>query len=230
MKHPKQEEWIPYLYGDADPLVKKQLADHLNACPECAQELEGWRRSLGRLDAWKIPQRSRRRAPALNPALSLAAAALVVLAVGAGFGRWLSPAPDAGQLRAGLESSLKASLLPELREQVRRELSADLQARLDLVRQESTNALALTKAEAVDAAADTAQALDELLALVRSERAEDRQVVAGLIEEARKQHEADYVSLRKDLETVATTSDDRIRAAQLKLIELSSINPAVDDK
>ena len=225
MKHPDREEWIPYLFGEADPEAKKKLARHLNACPECAEELRGWRQSLHRLDSWKSPREQRR--PFATPFLNLAAAAVLVLGLGFGLGRWLAPADNAGQSRAGLESSLKATLLPELRQQVRQELAGEWQARLEQLRHDSTDALARAKAEAVEAAAaDTAQALEEVVALMRSERAEDQQEVADLGNNLRKQHDTDFVSLRKDLETVATTTDDRIRAAQLKLIELAAVSPA----
>ena len=79
MKHPNREEWVPYLFGEADPETKKQLAEHLHGCPRCAEELDGWRRSLHRLDAWAVPRPKRRALPVLSPALNLAAAAVVVL-------------------------------------------------------------------------------------------------------------------------------------------------------
>ena len=79
------------------------------------------------------------------------------------------------------------------------------------------------KTDALNAsAAETDEALEQLLTLIRSDRAEDQEAVASWVNSLRKQHETDFVSLRKDLETVATTTDDRIRAAQLKLLELSS--------
>ena len=122
MKHPDREEWVPFLYGEADPEMKKTLADHLKACPECAEELHGWRKSLHRLDAWKMPRQQRRRMPLMTPALNLAAAAVLVLGIGFGLGKWLSPSADVQGLRTALESSLQASLLPELRQQVRQEM------------------------------------------------------------------------------------------------------------
>ena len=229
MKHPQREEWIPYLFGEADAELKKQLASHLSGCPECAVELAEWRKTLRRLDDWKAPELKRRRVHALAPALSLAAAAAIVLGLGVGLGRWFAPKVDSEQLRAGIETSLRASLGPELRQQVRSELAGELRSRIDEVQQVSAQALAAVKAEAVNAsAADTAQTLQKIVSLIRSERAEDQRIVIALFDDLRKQHETDYVSLRKDLETVATVADERIRAAQIKLIELTALNPTSD--
>jgi anti-sigma factor RsiW len=231
MKHPQREEWIPYLFGEADPEAKKQLAAHLNACPGCAEELAAWRKSLQRLDAWKVPQFQRRRfVPALSPVLNLAAAAVVVLGLGFGLGRWFSVPSDAGRLRAGLESSLKGSLIPEVSHKVRQELAGEFQTQLAQLREETSRALAKVKTEAADtSAADTAQALQELIAIIRSARAEDQQAVAEWVDTLRKEHDSDFVSLRKDLETVATLTDEGIRAARMKLLELTAVTPSSAD-
>ena len=226
MKHPTREEWVPYLFGEAGPELKKDLAAHLSSCPGCAKELAGWRRSLRRLDAWKVPQMSDQpRFRSLSPLFNLAAAAVLVLGLGIGLGRWFLIGPDAGQLRAGLENSLKASLVPELRQQMRAELASQLQIRLAQLQQDSSNALATIKSEAIDAsAAENAQGLQDLLAVIRSARAEDQQAVSDWVESIRKQHESEFIAIRKDLETVAAFADDEIRAARLKLIELSALD------
>jgi anti-sigma factor RsiW len=225
MKHPQREDWIPYLFGEADPEIKKQLARHLSTCPGCAEELRVWRRSLQQLDAWKTPPQIRRRLPALQPVFQLAAAALIVLGIGFSFGRWYSPPGDGTKLRGGLEVSLKAALLPELRQQVRQDMANELQLQLTQLQQDSSNALAQAKAEAINASAsDTAQALQEMVVTLRAERAEDRQEVASWVDNLRKQYETVFVSLRKDLETVASFADDEIRAARVKLTELAAAN------
>lgn len=225
MKHPHPEEWIPFLFDESEPEAKKRLAEHLKGCPECAEELHGWRKSLHRLDAWPTPRQKRRGMPALKPALNLAAAALLVLGLGVGLGRWFSGTSGAGMSRAALENSLKASLLPELRRQMQQDLGVEWQARFQQLQQETSNNLARVKNEAVEAAnTDTAHALQEWIALNRSEREDDQESLVNYLETMRKQHESDFVSLRKDLETVATTTDDRIRAAQLKLLELTASN------
>ena len=209
MKHPQREEWIPYLFGETDPETKKQLAEHLRGCPGCAEELEGWRRSVGRLDAWTLPRSQRRRLPILSPALNLAAAAVVILGLGLGLGRWV--------------------ILPAMRQEIRHEVAGEWQARFDQLQHDSNDALQRVKAESVNAsAADAAEALQQLITDIRSARADDQEALERGLDELRTHHETDFVSLRKDLETVATTTDDRIRAAQLKLIELTAFTPTAN--
>ena len=50
------------------------------------------------------------------------------------------------------------------------------------------------------------------------------------MDELRKQYETAFVSLRKDLETVASFADDEIRAARVKLIELTALNPGENNQ
>jgi len=217
MNHPNREEWIPYLFGEVDSQTRKDLATHLNGCPECSREVRDWRRSLQRLDAWKTPPRYNvRRFPAARPVLNLAAAALLVLGLGFGFGHWFAVLN-----RAELQSSLKATLIPELRQQLGSELAANWQARLDQFTSESSNALARAKGDAME----TDRALQQVLNAIRSGRAEDQATMAGLLENLQKQHETDLIALRKDLETVASLTEEQIRAARLKLFELSAYTP-----
>src|SRR5438477_648739 len=78
----QREEGVPYLLNEADPETKKRLAAHLNACPQCAGDVHGWRMSLQRLDAWKVGEMPRRGRPVVSPAFTLAAAAVLVLGLG----------------------------------------------------------------------------------------------------------------------------------------------------
>jgi hypothetical protein len=223
MNHPNREEWIPYLFGEVDPQTRKDLATHLNGCPQCSTEVRDWRRSLQRLDAWKTPPRYNvRRLPAVRPVLNLAAAALLVLGLGFGFGHWFA-APN----RAQLQSSLKATLIPELRQELGGEFAANWQARIDQFTSESSNALARVKADAMLASAsEMDRALQQVLDAIRSGRAEDQATMAGLLDNLQKQHESDLIALRKDLETVASLTEEQIRAARLKLFELTAYTPS----
>ena len=65
MNHPKREEWIPLLCGEADAETARHLEAHLQECAECAREVDGWRRTMGRMDEWKVPKAARpsRRLP-----------------------------------------------------------------------------------------------------------------------------------------------------------------------
>jgi len=220
MKHPHREEWIPYLFRETDPETKKRLAAHLNECPECAAELHGWRMSLQRLDAWKTPKAPRRIMPALGSGLTLAAAAVLVLGLGFMGGLLFSASVDSRHARAEL-----ASLMPELRRQVLQELGGEIDRRIEKSERDFSAALVKAKAEAIEGStAEAAQALQQLIGAIRSDRAEDQQTAAGWVDDLRKQHDTDFVSLRKDLETVAALTDEQIRAARMKLIELTAVN------
>ena len=39
MNHPKREEWVPYLFGEATPQTRDKLTEHLQNCPDCAAEI-----------------------------------------------------------------------------------------------------------------------------------------------------------------------------------------------
>jgi hypothetical protein len=133
MKHPNREDWVPFLFGEADAPTKKHLAEHLNGCAECADELRAWRKSLRRLDVWKIPSPPRRRLRLLNPVLNFAAAALLILG--------LAFVLDRASARH-TEARLEAAMVPRLRQEIRQELESEWQARLARLQQDSTAAQA----------------------------------------------------------------------------------------
>ena len=62
MKHPNQDEWVPYVFGEARPDDARRLREHLETCPECATEVTAWQRSLQALNKWDVPAPVRHRA------------------------------------------------------------------------------------------------------------------------------------------------------------------------
>ena len=207
MNHPKREEWAPYLFGEATPEARHELAEHLQTCRACAAEIAGWRQSLNKLDCWKLPRmraRSAQRPPAF---MKWGVAAALVLGAGVGLGRWSAPAVDLNALQNRIEASVKSSLAMELR----RQLTADLQTAL---------------AGVVDASAmDTQRQLGEFIQAFNRAREEDRQITFAWIDNIQKQHAADYLSLRNDLETVASLTDEEIRRARQSLNQLAANRP-----
>jgi hypothetical protein len=121
MNHPKPEEWVPYVYGETTSAVRRELTAHLRDCPQCRTEIETWKRSLSRLDSWKLPE-VQRPSELLVPFLKWAAAAAVVLAVGISIGRATAPKVDVEKLRVALAPQLKRDLSRELAELVRQEV------------------------------------------------------------------------------------------------------------
>jgi anti-sigma factor RsiW len=206
MTHPEREEWIPLLFGEAEPETKRRLEAHLGSCEACAGDVAAWRRTLGRLDAWKLPRapRSSRRP---QPLAWAAAAAIVFAAFIAG--RFTSPRLDAESLRAGLKA----------------ELSAELQSGFARVALDSSNALAgLEHRLAVAAAGDSEVLAQEFVGVINSLRADDRAATEALFEKLQKQYTTDFVLLRRDLETLASATDEEIENARMTLYQLASNN------
>ena len=223
MNHPKREEWTPYVFGEATPAARHKLAKHLHDCPDCAAEIAGWRRSLNQLDLWKLPRRPARSAHSATALLKWGVAAALALGAGVALGRWSAPAVDSNALQTRIEASVKSSLALELQ----RQFNADLQSALGTAGSQITNEFrtelnsALTGA--VDAsAAETQRQLGELVQALNRAREEDRQITFSWIDNVRKQHAADYLSLRTDLETVASLADEEIRRARRSLNQLAA--------
>jgi anti-sigma factor RsiW len=117
MNHPEREDLVQYLYGEIRPDLRRQLEGHLEGCADCREELQGWKRSLRQLDAWKLP---RAHAPleAFVPFLKWAAAALLVLGLGFGFGRLTARQVDVEQVRAQVEPEIRREFAALLRQEI----------------------------------------------------------------------------------------------------------------
>jgi len=223
MNHPKPEEWAPYLFGEATPAARHKLAAHLQNCPDCAAEIAGWRQSLKKLDRWKLPRMRPRSAQGPPPLLKWGVAAALVLGAGVGLGRWSAPALDLNTLQTRIDASVKSSLAVELQPQ----LNADLQRALGTTGGHLTNEfrtqLNSALAGVVDASAvETQRLLGEFIQTSNRAREEDRRITFSWIEKIQKQHAADYLSLRTDLETVASLTDEEIRRARQSLNRLAA--------
>jgi len=120
MNHPKPEEWVPYVYGENTSKTRGELAAHLRDCPQCREEIDTWKRSLRRLDAWKV-SKPRPRAELLMPFLKWAAAAAVVLVVGISIGRASAPRVDVEKVRLAVTKDIKRDLGRELGQMARQE-------------------------------------------------------------------------------------------------------------
>jgi anti-sigma factor RsiW len=117
MNHPKREDLVQYLYGELKPDLRRQLNEHLQDCAECGEELQNWKRSLRCLDAWKLP-RTNRRLDAVAPFLKWAAAALLVLGLGFGFGRLTARQADLEKVRAQVEPEIRREFAQMLRREI----------------------------------------------------------------------------------------------------------------
>lgn len=200
MKHPDRDEWAPYIFGEAPADKRKQLSAHLESCAECAEELSAWRRTLGRLDAWEVPESPRARRD-FQPLVRFALAACLILLAGIGIGRFGGSARADSELRR-LQATMAES--------------------------ERNRAAALAESEQRMTAALHAQMnsmWQAVPALVNSLAEDDRRALAARFQQVADRHAADFVSLRRDIETVASIAQEEIQQANFKLLQVAAAVP-----
>ena len=193
MNHPKHEEWVPYLFGEAKSAERRRLKQHLRDCPECREEVAVWRRSLGQLDAWKLPPAERPR-PTFEPVLKWAFAVAVVIVLGAGFaiGRLAPATASVEKVRAALEPGLREQLHQEFAQMLRSELAKT----------------------ASDSAAAATQALE-------AKHDEDIKALCAALAKLDARRLADYLALKRDVDTLAVNTDAGLRRADQRLIQFA---------
>jgi anti-sigma factor RsiW len=199
MKHPSRETWMSYLYDELSAPERAEAATHLADCPECRNQVAGWRATVSALDSWKLPRHRTPAARLCQPWVQWAAAAVMVLSVGFGAGRLSAPAADIEQIRATLEPSLRQQLRTEFAETVRVELVRASADTLDTSRDETQQLLAGFAAQVEQARGQDWQTIRAALTTLRQERLTDR----------------------RDLETVAVLTGAGLRQTQQQLYQLA---------
>jgi hypothetical protein len=127
MKHPEREEWVPFIFGEADAGRRRQLESHLDQCVECRDEIQSWQRSMDRLDSWKLPTVAKRRAK-FAPLVKWAAAAALVLSIGFAIGRGSAAHVNADKVRAAVEKNLRSQLAQIARDEAAKTASLAITA------------------------------------------------------------------------------------------------------
>jgi hypothetical protein len=203
MNHPTREEWMSYLYDELTADEHSSLAAHLAVCPDCKSRVGDWRATRKNLDAWQLPARPS-GAPFQRPLVRWAAAAALMIGIGFGVGRLATPATaEAGRIRAEIE--------PEIRQQLRREFTQMLRDELD-------------KAASATLAASGEQAkhwVEDYARAIEAKHTEDSQVILDALNKLESQRLADFVSLKKDVDTVAVNADAGLRRARQELVQLA---------
>ncbi len=193
---------MSYLYDELTGEEQANLAAHLAVCPDCKTKVSNWRAVREDLGAWQLPAK-RARVALARPLVKWAAAAAIVLATGFGVGRLTSATADAEKLRAAIE--------PEIRQRLRLELA-------QLVREELDKTASTTLTASTD---QTRQALAEFAKVVEGKRVDDIQAIYASLDKLDSQRLADYVSLKKDVDTVAVLADASLRRTQQQLVQLA---------
>lgn len=138
MKHPAEEQWMAYLYGEVRGERKKELAAHLEQCPECGARIAKWRETMTALDSWKI------NTPVATPSnsglLKWGIAAALMIGIGLGFGV-SHVVLSSGQKEAALK--IRAEVQAEMKTQMtqqREQILADVTKAMDEKRAEDNRA------------------------------------------------------------------------------------------
>ncbi|MBL9168172.1 MAG: hypothetical protein JNN07_10560 [Verrucomicrobiales bacterium] len=133
MKHPDDERWVSWIFGEAGRQEAQELAAHRAICPDCDRRIRLWEGTLRRLDHEPVSagRRSRFGDFSVWPAARWAAAAAVLL-VGLLTG-WTSRSVSSAAEAARLSRELQAGWAQEL-DALRSEMRADAAAQIQQVR------------------------------------------------------------------------------------------------
>jgi len=206
MNHPTREEWMSYLYGELSAGARAELTIHLRVCAECAAKVNDWQTARSSLDAWQLSPRKgvsaakQPRFGLVRPALQWAAAVVILLSAGYGAGRLASQPVDVGQMRTEMHQEFTRMLREEL----------------------DKTALATLAA----AGGQTEELLASQAKVFEVERAADNQAIYAALSKLEAQHDADYLSLKRDLDTVAVNTDAGLRQTARQLVALAGYEPA----
>jgi len=211
MNHPTSEEWMSYLYDEMEATDRARLAGHLEGCTQCRTRVAGWQGARQNLDEWRLqPRRAEKAAVLARPWLKWAAAAVLFAGVGFSAGRFSMGRPvDPQKLRAEIE--------PELRQQLRDELVQTMREELD---KSAAATLAASREQTRGMLADYAQKIENA-------HANDNAVISAALERLASQQADDYVSLKKQLDTVAENTDVSLQRTQNQMVELAGMNTPV---
>ena len=152
VKHPSNEEWMSFVYGELPVARHVELKAHAASCAECGHKVQGWRATMTTLDKSVLPKR--KPAPTANVQWAQwAVAAAIVLFIGFLAGRFTNTS-------SAEVASLKNSLA---------QLSTQLEA-------ERSSAASNLLASATSAASDEATRLmDEYSRKTTAQQAEEQQ-------------------------------------------------------
>lgn len=217
MTHPTNEEWLPYLDGEASKETHARLSAHLKQCPACAEQVAVWRRTIEMLQKLPAPAEQPVRRVWRTPALKWASAAALVLCVGFGLGRLTAPSA--------------ATLKPEALAQMRQELRTDLLGALAPGEQPPRNKFekalranfetALVRA-VNSASAEQRKSFQDALQKAQDKQEENQRAFLVFLQNVQQQHAADFLALRKDLETAVSAADDDLKLNSRRLTELAA--------
>lgn len=195
-----------------------------------------WQAAAGDLTKWKLNTAGGEFAPQLAaPVFKWAVAALFVLGLGFGIGRYTSATSSPEAIRAAIEPGLRTSVVEEVKRQVQAEIRADWHAVLSDTpaaintdfRRELRLGLNQWTAKAVASSrAEQERLFLEFADTYKAEREQDRDTILTLFDRTEQKRALEYMSLRRAVETVALVADDRFQRTDAELGHLASYTQA----
>jgi hypothetical protein len=208
MNHPNSEDWMSYLYNETDASTQARLGEHLKECPQCRERVAGWQAVQKGLDQWQLEPRRRPRSKAAQlfarPFLKWAAAAAIFAGIGFAIGRLSSFAAVSPQ-------KLRAAIEPEIRRQLRAEFAQTMREELDKT---AASTLAASREQARTLLAEYARTIENA-------RAADNHAISAALDQLGSQETDDFVSLKKQIDTVAVLTDAGLRRTENQVAELA---------
>jgi anti-sigma factor RsiW len=226
-----QDRILDYVLTRLDPQQSEIVREHLTGCDACrqyVQSLRGQVRSLialgSEIDAGMAARQGRviealhglaptqesttRVFPFLGGFLRTAVAAVLVLGVGIGLGRWTAPRVNVEQLRADLQASLAASVTEAVQESILSQVDQRLQAglskneaglRAELANQVRDDVQRFTAQAASNSETLVEKRFDELVQLVEEARLKDRQHMVKALEQVERNRYRDRSQIQTGL-------------------------------
>ena len=220
---------MAFLYREMPRSDRGPLAAHLAACPVCQQQVEGWRGAMRALSEWQAP-RNRAFASAAPSLLKWGVAAMLAIGIGFAFGRFAAPAaPTIETLRAAVAPQLKSYLQSALEERLKHDLAGAWRTNLLEARAQLANEAQQQSREQLDRFGDallaatrseTQRLLARFALAYEQERQKEYQTILASLRQMESRQASDYTFLRKDLETLAVTTETEIDRSQRQIGKL----------
>lgn len=169
---------------------ENQIRRHLKTLSQIEPTPEASDRAMERVRAALVGKQENRGSKGTSvwpvmkrPIAKLAAAAVLLIAVGYAVGRLTTPQPDMEQLQSALENSLRASLIDEMNNRWQTTFTANCIQLKDELQQQVRRDLTEFAAQTLAASNTlTEQRLMKLVELIETARARDRQQIAAALE------------------------------------------------
>jgi hypothetical protein len=232
LRHPDPEEWMSYLYGELPAAARRPMKAHLAACPECREKVRGWRGAKDGLGHWDLAKATAQSVPVqFRARYRWAAAAVVLLGLGFGIGVAFASGAYRKALTAAVEEKTRDALQAQVQQWVRGQIQSDWQAALsgrpeqlntDFRRQLRAGLEQWSLRTAAASSAESQRLVAEFSENDSATRERDQQAIATWLNQAEQTRRADYVDLRRLVETVAVVAADKFQRTDHQLGQLVS--------